>query len=63
MVKVSIEIRSETACFAAAVQAKSIQRTLSILVARYRGSVATLKFPNDPEVFFLAFPAGVGRGS
>ena len=63
MVKVSIEIHSETARFAVAVQAKSIQRALSIVAARYPGSVARVKFPIDPEGGFpLGYSAGVGRG-
>jgi hypothetical protein len=51
MVKVSIEIRSEAARFAVAVQAKSIRPALSILATRYPGSVARVKFPIDPEIF------------
>ena len=47
MVKVSIEVHSETARFAVAVQAKSIAR---------------VKFPIDPEGFSLEYSAGVGRG-
>ena len=62
MVKVPIEVRSETARFAVAVQAKSIQQALSIVAARYPGSVASVKFPIDPEGFFLEYPAGVGHG-
>jgi hypothetical protein len=38
MVKVSIEVHSETARFAVAGQARSIQRALSIVAARYTGS-------------------------
>ncbi len=39
MVKISIEVHSKTARFAVAVQTKSIQRALSIVAARYPGSV------------------------
>ncbi len=60
--KVSIEVHSETARFALAVQAKSIQRALSIVAAQYPGSVASVKFPIDPEGFFFEYSAGVGRG-
>ena len=62
MVKVSIEVHSETARFAVAVQATSIQRALSIVAARYPGSVARVKCPIDPEIFFLEYSAGVSRG-
>ena len=51
MMMVSSEVHSETARFAVAVQAKSIQQALSILAARYPGSVAGVKFPIDPEGF------------
>jgi hypothetical protein len=50
-VKVSIEVRSETARLAVAVQAKSIRQALSIVAARHPGSVASVKFPIDPEGF------------
>jgi hypothetical protein len=62
MVKVSIEVHSETVRFAVAVQVKSIQRALSIVADRYPGSVDRVKFPIDPEGFFLEYFAGVGRG-
>ena len=62
MVKVSIEVHPETARFAVAVQAKSIRRALSIVAARYPGSVASVTFPIDPEGFFLEYSAGVGHG-
>ena len=60
--KVSIEVHSETARFAVAVQAKSIREALSIVAARYPGSIASVKFPIDPEGSFLEYSAGVGRG-
>ena len=57
MVRVSIEVRNGTARFAVAVQAKSIQQALSIVAARYPGSVAGVKFPIAPEGFFAEDPA------
>ena len=53
MVKVSIEVHSETSCFVVAINAQSIQRALSIAAARYPSSVARVKFPLDPEGFFV----------
>jgi hypothetical protein len=53
MAKVSIEVHDGTARFAVAVQAKSIKRALSIVEARYPGSGARVKFPIDPEGFFV----------
>lgn len=53
MVKVSIEVRSGTARFAVAINAKSIQHALSIAAARHPSSVTKVKFPIDPESFFV----------
>jgi hypothetical protein len=53
MVKVSIEVHDGTARFAVAVLAKSIQQALIIVAARYPGSVARVKFPINPEGFFV----------
>jgi hypothetical protein len=51
MVKVSIEVLSETARFAVAVQAKSIERALHIVADRYPGSVARVRFLSNPRAF------------
>ena len=53
MVKVSIEVHDGTARFAVAVLAKSIQQALSIVAARYPSSAARVKYPIDPESFFV----------
>jgi hypothetical protein len=53
MVKVSIEVHDGTARFAVAVQAKSIQQALNIVATRYPASIARVKFPVDPEGFFV----------
>ena len=53
MVKVSIEVHDGTARFAVAVLAKSIQQALSIVATQYPGSVAKIKFPINPECFFV----------
>jgi hypothetical protein len=53
MVKVSIEVHSGTACFAVAINAKSIQQALSTVAARHPSSVTKVKFPIDPESFFV----------
>ena len=53
MIKVSIEVRYKTARFAVGVRAPTIQHALSIIAARYPKSVARVKFPIDPEGFFL----------
>ena len=53
MVKVSIEVRDGTARFAVSVLAKSIQQALKIVAVRHPGSVASVKFPIEPEGFFV----------
>ena len=49
MAKISIEVRSGTARFAVAVQAHTIQQTLSFVQAGYPGTVARVTFPTDRE--------------
>ena len=53
MVKVSIEVHDGTARFAVAVLAKSIQQALSIVAAQYPDSVVKVKFPINPENYFV----------
>jgi len=53
MVKVSIEVHSGTARFAVAIKAQSIQQALSIVAARYPSNASRVKFPIDPESFFV----------
>ncbi len=53
MVKVSIEVNSGSACFAVAIKAQSIQHALSTVAARHPSSVTKVKFPIDPESFFV----------
>jgi hypothetical protein len=45
MAKISVELRSGTACFAVAVQAPTIQQALNIAATRYPGSVVRMKSP------------------
>jgi hypothetical protein len=47
MAKISIEVRSGTACFAVRVQAHTIQQALDFVATRYPGSVARVKLPID----------------
>ena len=53
MVKVSIEVCSGTARFMVGVKAENIQQALGIVQARYPAKVAMVKFPIDPEDFFV----------
>jgi len=53
MVKVSIEVHNGTARFMVGVKAKSIEQALRTVQTRYPAKVATVKFPIDPEDFFV----------
>ena len=53
MVKVSIEVHNGTARFLVAIKARSIQQALSTVAARHPSSVTRVKFPIDPESFFV----------
>ena len=53
MVKVSIEVYSGTARCAVAIKAQSIQQALSIVAARYPSNASRVKFPINPESFFV----------
>ena len=53
MVKVSVEVHDGTARFTVAVRAQSVQQALSIVESRHPASAARVKFPIDPESFFV----------
>jgi hypothetical protein len=53
VVKVSIEVHQGTARFTVAVQAQSIQQARRNVQACYPEGVAKVKFPIDPESFFV----------
>ena len=53
MVRVSIEVYDGAARFGVAVQAENIQRALNLAAARYPHGRVRVKFPIDPEGFFV----------
>ncbi len=53
MVKVSVEVHDRTARFTVAVKAQSVQQALSIVAARHPSGLARVKFPINPESFFV----------
>ncbi len=53
MVKVSIEVSSGAAHFFVAVQAESIERAVSLVAGRHPDWNCRVKFPIDPEGFFV----------
>ena len=61
MVKVSMEVRSGTARFDVAVQAESIQRAMSLVRGRYPKGNVRVRFPIEPESFFVEDPSAHTR--
>jgi hypothetical protein len=53
MVRVSIEVHDGAARFGVAVQAENIQRALNLAAARYPHGGVRIRFPIDPEGFFV----------
>jgi len=53
MVKVSTEVRSGAARFDVGVQAESIQRAVNLVRARYPKGSVKVRFPIEPETFFV----------
>lgn len=53
MVNVSVEVHSGAAHFSVAVRAESIRLALRIVGERYPGGDIGVKFPIDPEGFFV----------
>jgi hypothetical protein len=56
MVRVSVEVRSGAAHFDVAVQAQSIQQAVSFVKERYSKSTLKVRFPIEPESFFVEDP-------
>ena len=71
MIRVSMEVREETALSRATVQAESISEAVNITRRRYPGRDVRVMFPIDPEDYFIEGPAeengwarlSVGRSS
>jgi hypothetical protein len=53
VVKVSIEVHQGAVRFKVAVRAESIERALSLAQRLYPGGDCRVKFPIDPEGFFV----------
>jgi len=57
VVKISVEVRSGAARFNVAVRAENIQRALSLVRCRYPKGDVVVKFPIEPESFFVGDPS------
>jgi hypothetical protein len=60
MIKITIEVKSGTARFNVAVQAKSIEEALEIAKGHNSGKECKVVFPIDPEDFFVNDDLGGG---
>jgi hypothetical protein len=60
-VKISVEVRSDTARFRVGVQARSIRKALSIVGGRYPQGEVRVVFPMGPEGFFIQEPSALAR--
>ncbi len=60
MVKVSIQVHNGATRFDVAVRAESIRQAVSIVQGRYPGRDIGVKFPIDPEGFFVEDLARAG---
>ena len=57
MVKVSIEVRNGADHFNVAVKVQSMEWAVSVVRGSYPGCAVRVKFPIDPEGFFMNEPA------
>ncbi len=53
MVKVSIEVHNGAAHFTVSAKAQSIERAMSVVRGSYPGCTVRVKFPIDPDEFFV----------
>jgi hypothetical protein len=61
MIRISVEVRSGAGRFEVVAEAESIERALEIVANQNPGRVCEVKFPIDPETFFVeasVFPIG-----
>jgi hypothetical protein len=57
VVKIWIEVRNKTARLEVAVQAWSLQQAMNFVRERYPNTDVRVRFPIDPEGFFVEDPA------
>ena len=60
MVRISVEVKSGSTTFQVAVQAQSIERALHIVQSQYPTKECKVRFPIDPEAFFVKEEQWVG---
>jgi hypothetical protein len=60
MIKVAMEVQSGAVRIGVTVQAESIERALRLVAGRFPGTNCRVKFPIEPEGFFVAGRAPAG---
>ena len=53
MVRISVEVKSGTTTFQVGVQAQSIERAFKIVQSQHPTKECKVRFPIDPETFFV----------
>jgi hypothetical protein len=57
MTRASVRVRDERGDFSITVCAENLRRAVEFAARRYPGHAVGLRFPLDPEMFFVAGPA------
>ncbi len=53
MIRASVQVRDERGAFSITVCAENLQRAVEFAARRYPGHAVGLRFPLDPEAFFV----------
>jgi hypothetical protein len=53
MIRASVQVRDENSAFSVTVRAENLQRAVEFAARRYPGRAVSLRFPLDPEAFFV----------
>jgi hypothetical protein len=57
MIRASVEIIGNNSAFSIAVYAENLRRAVEFAANRYPGYAVSVRFPLDPEMFFVEGPA------
>ena len=60
MIRASVEVVGSHSAFCIGVYAKNLQRAVGLAATRYPGYAISVRFPLDPEAFFVGGPDDVG---
>lgn len=53
MIRASVEVKDENSAFSIGVYAENLRRAVEFAANRYPGYAVSVRFPLDPEVFFV----------